>query len=652
MSKFTHGQFCAWDGEGAAIRGVHEYVALVNSDGAGGASTAARTDAQGLRTLDTLTWLAEQLQARAAMIHVGFAFSYDSNMLLRDVPRPILQRLWADGLCYWKQFRIEYKNRKSLGVWERRYITGVGWVWRGGRIWDVFGFFQSSFVAALQSYDVGTPAERASIQAMKLKRAHFKPRDLPKLITYAQHECRLLVQLMEKVRQSAQAAGLTFRRWDGAGVAAAAWLLREGVKEHLGPDPAQPSPRWPEAVRDAGQYAYFGGRIECGQVGHTTGPVWQYDIRSAYPDALRRLPTFAPGTGTWVHNPPQPWRVSFAVHRVRWALAPGARVYPFPWRSWYGSVFFPPAGEGWYWTPEVRGAFAARRQRAITGEIAVLETWGWIPAGDYPHPFRGLEQLYAQRRRWKSEGNGAEKMAKLAINSCYGKLAQQLGGSPGQAPSYHNLEAAGWVTSWCRARLFHAAVEAGPHWIMLATDAIYTTRPQRRLQREAGEELGAWDAVPHRSATVVQSGVYWVGRGTDTLMHYRGFDPDSLDRAAIIQAWRDGATTWSARSTRFQTLGACVGSDTAFQKWRSWRVTQRQLDLQPRSSQKRVVRGSPRALGRGLVWTTPVQPARGAHQGILSAPVRVPWRTLAGDVSSADMNVLARVEDEGEDAGM
>ena len=29
--------------------------------------------------------------------------------------------------------------------------------------------------------------------------------------------------------------------------------------------------------------------------------------------------------------------------------------------------------------------------------------------------------------------------------------AQQLGGGPGQAPSYHCLEAAGWVTSFVRA---------------------------------------------------------------------------------------------------------------------------------------------------------------------------------------------------------
>lgn len=646
MSKFERGAFIAWDGEGANLRGVHEYIALVTSAG------DARTNVAGLPTADTLSWLAARLAATKDAIHVGFAFSYDSNMLLRDVPRPILQKLWADGLCYWKQFRIEYRPRKAFGVWERRHVAGQGWGWHGGRIWDVFGFFQSSFVAALQSYDVGTAAERAAILKMKNKRAHFKPRDLPQLVTYAQSECRLLVALMEKVRASAQAAGLVFRRWDGAGVAAAAWLQREQVKAHLGPDPAQVSPRWPEAVRDAGQYAYFGGRIECGRVGHHRGPVWQYDIRSAYPDALRRLPTFAPGTGAWVKNPPRPWTLPMAVHYVRWELAPGARVYPFPWRSWYGSVFFPPAGEGWYWTPEVRAAFTARRLGAIHGTINVVETWGWVPGVEAPSPFAGLTTLYDQRRRWRAEGNGAEKMAKLAINSCYGKLAQQLGGSPGQAPSFHCLEAAGWVTSYCRARLFRAAVEAGDTWIMLATDAIYTTRPLARLTGETGEGLGQWDAVPHRSATVVQSGVYWVGQGDDEMMHYRGFDPESLDRQAIRAAWADGGTTYAARSTRFQTLGACVGSDTAFQKWRTWRVTLRQLDLQPRSGQKRVIRGSARALARGLHWTVPVQPARGAHQGICSAPVQVPWRQLAGSVSSAELAQLGRQDEESEDAGM
>ena len=647
-SKFAAGSFCAWDGEGAAVQGRHEYVALLNSAG------DVRTAAGGLESEATLGWLADRLAQDARQIHVGFAFSYDANMLLRDVPRAVLQQLWDDGLTYWGAFRLEYRPRKMFGVWERRYTPGQKGRWVGGRIWDVFGFFQSSFVQALESYGIGTPEERAEIQRMKLLRADFTPAELEGLVVYSQLECRLLVQLMESVRTSAQAAGLTFRRWDGAGVAAAAWLQREQVKQHLGPDPATVSPRWPEAVRDAGQWAYFGGRIECGQIGHHRGKVWQYDIRSAYPDALRRLPTFAPETGAWVHNPPEPWRYTVGVHRVRWNFQTGARAYPFPFRTSDGAVFFPPQGEGWYWAPEVRAAFAARRLGGVEGDCAVLDSWCWIPAASHPSPFAGLAFLYAQRAEWKRTGQGAEKMAKLAINSCYGKLAQQLGGGPGQAPSYHCLEAAGWVTSYVRARLYRAAVEAGDAWIMLATDAIYTTRPLPRLEESITDELGDWDREIHQTATAVQSGVYWVGRDGGELHHFRGFDPDSLERQAVRDAWARGERQVLARSTRFQTIGACVGSAKAFEKWRTWKVTVRKLDLQPRAGQKRLHRGAVRALAQGLQWTTPRQPvaAEGWQQRLISCPVAVPWRRIAEAVEPGQLPALTRAEEEADDVSM
>jgi hypothetical protein len=344
MSKFHDAPFIAWDGEGATLRGRHRYILLASS--AGDELVAAR----GTSSRRWLECLWRGLVARPDAIHVGFAFSYDVNMLLHSLPRLAAAELWDRGVVQWQGWKLRYRPHKEFAV---ARLQGSRWV--GGTVWDVFGFFQQSFVAALDSYQVGFPSERAHIRRMKAERSRFHPRQLPRIRAYTQMELRLLVRLMDTVRTYAQDVGLTLRRWDGAGAVAADFFRLHQVLDHLGPDPAYLHPRFPEAVRDAGQFAYFGGRIEALQVGHHRGVVYQYDIRSAYPDAMRHLPSLHPERGAWRRVTGFEQRTKFAVYRVRWAFTRGPRasleVFPFPWRAQDGAVYFPPEGESWAWAP-------------------------------------------------------------------------------------------------------------------------------------------------------------------------------------------------------------------------------------------------------------------------------------------------------------
>lgn len=633
-NHFQFGEFCAWDGEGITVAGEHRYMLLANS------SHDALWNPAGLGTLDILGAIcarARQLDKRTT--HVIFGGSYDVNCWLKDLSPRALEKVWRGGWVVLAQYRykIQYRPRRSFVIHELETGTRV-------TVWDVWGFFQGTFVGALEKYGLTVPDR---LRAMKQARSKFSLKQKERIIEYCHEECDLLVSLMKMVRDHLATANLAIRRWDGAGACAAALLSREGTKTHQGAAPA--------GARRAAQHAYAGGRIELLQYGHAPNtPLHHYDINSAYPAALRPIPSLA--AGRWAHTN-KPTDISqlpeFSVHRVHWYFTESnSRAYPFFWRGPNGNIFYPPLGEGWYWTPEVMAAQDALAARQIDGFMEVKESWSWHPETD-ERPFQFIDGLFQQRAEWKRTGVGAEKMLKLALNSLYGKCAQHVGGKPGEAPRYHQIEWAGWITSVTRAALYRAVVQAGPAAVMIATDGIFSTS---QLNLPVSKQLGDWEYHCHAGATVVQSGVYWLddinAQGERVTQDFsRGFDRGTLKRNKIVSAWKRRELTWDASLTRFVTMGAVVNRHARPEHWRQWRTTPRVLTLTPtgtkRTDRISIYDWKPRAgehPAYGYIPTIPTIPAAlfvGSH---LSTAYPLPW---AGDpplIEQAE-NVAARFAD-------
>lgn len=598
----------AWDGEGyTTARGRHRYWLLGNSTG------ALLERRGGLRTLDALPWIATHL-ADVPALHVAFSFGYDVNMLLRDVPRATLARVHAGEYVRIGRCALQWQPRKRLTLHVHQYDADREvWTRRGGHIWDVFGFFQSSFVAALQQYGV-LPADVLQDMAdMKAARRTFDWEMRDAVRAYMTTELDALVALMGRVRDAVREAGLTLARWDGAGAVAAALLQREGVKPHKGRSPAR--------VETLARHAYFGGRIEAVRYGHTDQPCYRYDVRSAYPHALAQVPSLA--GAVWEERPPGVGE-SFALARVRWAFAPreGA-VYPFPWRAPNGRIYFPPNGEGVVWYPEVDAARSQLAAGVIAGRVEVLEAWTCVPATDV-RPFGFVPELFRQRAQWKREGRGAEKILKLGLNSLYGKTAQHVGGSRGAPPAWHQLEWAGYVTSATRARLVTASLpaQAKGALVMFATDAIFSLQP---LALPNGG-LGTFEGDQLDGITVVQSGVYWVGPLARGTAYYRGFDADSLSRRGVLNGWRRGRGYVCGVSRRFVGMGRALASRT-LEQWGQWPRTVRRLQLHPLVAHhgKRHVLQARRDVGTlWPTWATDPHIER-IKGGAMSQPIALPW---------------------------
>lgn len=628
LGKFARGEFVAWDGEGIGRGRRHEYVMLASSAG------DSAIDREGLPSHRALDLLARGFARKKHAIHVGFAVSYDVNMMLRDLPKDTLRALWNDETVEWRHgsvlYTLTYRPRKFFIV-ERR-ARGVT---MKGTLWDVWPFFQGPFVSALEKYGVTDAETCAEMRRMKSRRSIFRMRDLQNIALYNQDELRFLVALMGKLHASLKAAGLVLSRWDGPGAIAAAMLERFKFRDTITADT-------PDAAADAMQHAYYGGRIECLQYGHTQKTIHHYDINSAYPAAMRTLPCRSFECGEWRFTKGGGHRAAagrFALWHVRWDFGK-APLYPFPWRSANGGVYFPPAGEGWVWTPELR---AAREVPALWKGVTVLGRWEWISWCEHTiKPCAWVEAIYIERQRAHARGDGAEHALKLGLNSAYGKLAQRVGAQYDERyqnwrlPPYHDLAGAGWITSTVRAQLFQAAMHAPSKILMLATDGIYSLVPLP-LHVSTTKELGAWSYETHPGATIVQSGVYFLN--TDIEGEYdvysRGFDRDTLQVDAIHAAWRKGAPTFRASHERFIGLGAALSGLARFKLWRTWHREPRDLALHPWGTKRTPVlkRGERRANdpSRQLVRTHATDTRRLwgdviGNRGQLTTPSAVPWR--------------------------
>jgi len=533
--------FLAVDGEACE----DDYVLLHRS----GSHPVTDLRPGGLHTVACLEFL---LQAPKPSIQVCFGLGYDVNNWLRDLPKATLARLWETQQCHWRDYRIEWVPKCWFIV---SHISG-----RTAKVYEVFGFFQSSFVKALEAWGIGAPEE---IRRMKGERGSFRRADIEAVTRYCMGECNYLVELMGALRSACGEAGFVPSSWHGAGAAAAALLKAHDVASFHRHDLELCSEH---VAEDVVQGAYFGGRVELLHQG-VHHHVVAADLKSAYPAAMTELPSLH---GARLVRRPTFDPDRFGVWKVSWECPKGTTIAPFPVRV-NQSIFYPLAGEGTYHTVEVAAALEAG--------YPVDVHWGWVLEG--PHmkvrPFEWIPKVFAKRAQFKSEGRAAEKAIKLALNSCYGKLAQ----GPSKfvpTPQFQSYLWAGYITAATRARVLTAAVGADDP-IMIATDGIFA-KGFDGLGEEGG--LGTWEQEDVDKLFAAQAGVYQSTKGGKVHSKSRGFFASEIDYGELEEGWeREGPDhVHHYQSTRFHGLGASL-TRKEFGVWREWRTEPRSIVLWP-----------------------------------------------------------------------
>lgn len=562
-------EFVAWDGEGITPDGEDKqnYVLFGNSKG-------FTLKGRKLGTAECLNLIIATELAHPNAIHVGFAFGYDVEMILCDLSIKHLKTLRAKGSVLWREFRIEYKRSKWFQITKTDPFTKDK---TSARIWDVWGFFQSSFVKAIGDNLDDVPAtELKRIQDGKAGRSHFTYEDLDSglMVEYWKTELVYLIRMMIALRERLYAAGLQIRQWHGPGAIATYAFRSRKMSKAMSRD-------IPPEVNLAAQYAYAGGRFELFKVGAHNAPVYAYDIRSAYPSAIKELPNLA--RGQWVYrDSPRPGTLArFGVYRLRFSNASlmSARPMPYFYRDSHYAIHFPNVCEGWYWTPEANYA------SFLGNDCTLLEGWEFIEDDSTDRPFAWVEDVYETRAQWKRDGNASQMALKLLLNSLYGKMAQRVGWErSGGPPTWHQLEWAGYVTSLTRSKIFRAMLLAHKtnSLIGVETDGIFSSSP---LDLDLGPKLGQWEAEKYDAMIYLQSGFYFKSQNSEWSAKYRGFDKgsvtydDTLDVLKRWQPWTGDKGILSGTTTRFATMGAYLQSPYAENLRNRWSTLPRELSI-------------------------------------------------------------------------
>jgi hypothetical protein len=405
--------------------------------------------------------------------------AYELTQLFHDLPREVinesewtLSNVRTDTIRY--GWTIQVDNEKRQIVTFRKGKISVAFL-------DGTAFYKTSLDKAAKMLGLGEKYALAS-----LDRSDFTRRDLldSEFIRYAKRDAyitRLIGEYIQKQHNS-----FSIRTCISAPHFAATVFKSHFLSTGL-TCPATD-------IEQAGLYSYHGGKNGY----YLTGPgefptIYNYDITSAYPEAMRQLPDIELGEWkTTDHYKPGEHALYLVTLRYRKCKYGGIQTHDGPWAD-TGSVQLWTTG---YELDEVLSQ----------GEASIVRCSGYLFQG----PVGGALSNYVDKFfAIKATTTGPEReTAKLLLNSLYGKFFQkQPIGSVGsydldtqdwivsdrdnqqydyEAGGLYNPPVASLITGYVRAKIHR--LEHRYESVMTSTDGLFGINPPSG--RDVGNALG------------------------------------------------------------------------------------------------------------------------------------------------------------------
>jgi hypothetical protein len=535
--------FIGVDGEGMTVNGQHKYVLF-------GVGVNQIEDTGGLRFSDVFQHLygIHEVSPRGST-YVGFFLGYDFSQIFKTLPEerarmlltkqgrqarahkemkfgtlqskgrpgmpphPVEYDGWQFDMLGMKRLRIRPK-RCACDVPSCKCEDKPSWMY----ICDVGSFFQSSFLKVIdpkgwaEGTQIVTAEEWALINAGKALRSTAVLDDEMRL--YNRLENVVLSRVMGTLNDGFHNIGINLSpaQWFGPGQAAQKWLKNEGV-----PDRETIGGIVPLRMAEAARASYFGGWFEIMMHGIIPGESHEYDINSAYPSIIAKLPCLL--HGDYTHGTGLPPELPGAYTLVYADVTSPTSAYKHKHREQHigamlhrenGQISRPMSTEGWFWWHELKAARKAGLIKALDNRDKTrfgqkVEKWIQYVPCECPPPMANIAGLY-QKRLEVGKTSPLGKAAKLVYNSAYGKFAQ----SEGMNPLFGNAIYASLITAGCRTMILEA-IASHPYGkadvAMVATDAVYFLHPHLGLS--VSKKLGEWDYAPRTNLTLFKPGVYW-----------------------------------------------------------------------------------------------------------------------------------------------
>ena len=430
-----------------------------------------------------------------------YNLSYDGSVILKLLGKSILSTYRSK-----KGFRFKYKNyiffflpKKTLRISKGHH----SWVF-----FDITQFYDFKPLQKAYQENIGELPE--NYLKMKSNRKQFSPNyyhhNRKQVRKYCITDCKLTKELSEYwIDIFGKAFGFYPIRWISSGYLAEKVLINHGVK----------IPYFKELGYDLQEFAwnsYFGGRFEIIQRGFI-GEAWIYDINSAYPYALSKIPDIT--TGKWKHGMQEIDDTAllgfFKIH-VKYDVGEYLPAFAFKRITLHNDLIIYPSGEF------VTYATLEELKNVDPKNYEVLDSWQYFD--DNPtYPFREfINNLYDKRMKLKEQNNPMQLPIKTILNSLYGKLGQKINRRIG---NLFNPVIFAFITGHARAQLFSFVKEYNleKSVVSFATDSVCLTK---KVNIDS-KKLGSFSLEKHGlDVYFLQNGFYrvngiWKQRGLGKL---------------------------------------------------------------------------------------------------------------------------------------
>ena len=551
------------------------------------------TNLNGLSTNEMFSFILDNTPDSENGILVSYVGSYDYNHFIKDLTLEQLQTIYNSN----------YKTKAiDLGIYSVKLNAGQAItlydLWRKKRtINEVYNFFQIPLAQAAKEY-LNKEIQGGSKydKAVTLENIETGKQNLL-------YELQTIAELMAEFRARLEKVNLRPRRWNGSGGLVTSLFSQHNIKDHLAEQPKD--------IAKIARYAYAGGRFEIIQYGQQKQKNnYGYDINSAYPEAMTKLPSLK--GGRWLHIDGDGGDSNFGLYKITIKAKKAHLPHPLFTRDYKGNISYPRTVTGWYWSPEI-AAVRIWAQKGY-GTYEIEQCYLFDPATD-TKPFSFLNKLYEQRLEIQKKGDNAEVGLKLALNTAYGKLAQQIGyipadeNNPEIIPPYHQLEYAGYVTSYTRAKIYLASLEQIHAVIAYETDCVYIQQELYNLP--IGDQLGEYRETTYKELTYLNSGIYYGTKKDETkIFKLRGILADSITIEQIEAALElpEESRKLEIKQNRFIS-GSQIVNHNNLDSWLKWREETIELKLYPNGKRVHYLCGCDSPKRKGLFiggWHTTV----------------------------------------------
>ena len=382
-----------------------------------------------------------------------YNITFDSEVILKTLPKHILDNYKKTRLLEFKfdGYKIQYLPNKKLAIRKGHHSTVF---------FDIAQYYHESLANAYQNNIGKLPDEYLE---MKEKRKSFSDRYFKrnkKLVrNYCIQDCihtKLLAQHWIKLFNSA----FSFypSRWISSGYLAEKVLINQGIY----------IPKFleiPYEVSEMASNAYFGGRFEILRRGFI-GTAYLYDINSAYPFAISKIPNLL--NGRWFKSKKIDDKSLLGFFKVKVDVPHDKFVPPFPFRA-NNMVCFPSGKFVTFCTLEELRAVEDSSCYTILDSVQYYTKKPYYPYKQF------IENLYNKRLELKQDKNPLQLPIKIILNSIYGKTGEVVRGRIG---NLFNPVIFSFITGHSRAKLYRFVQENNleSDVVAFATDSICTTK--------------------------------------------------------------------------------------------------------------------------------------------------------------------------------